>query len=257
MRLSRRPVHVASRRRELARHSVFSSGSLPLRLHGNGAASLFLRRLGSSGRGFRASVWPSVCSIRANHRAAWRLASRQSAHPDARRLPPWERPAVWSPVAPLSLVCRWQPWCPADGGPALRYVGSRGASSYPTGCRLVGSSVIRLSVSSSRSDSLQSVFRTVCLTDLDGGCVSVGGRRAVFYPAVCFCGCVGAEHRIWFPGVEVIGLRVLRNCRAIRQFALSPAARLSGRSHRETVSGTRLSAIPKGWQFGCSPVVIV
>ena len=44
VRLSRRPVHVASRRRELARHSVFSSGSLPLRLHGNGAASLFLRR---------------------------------------------------------------------------------------------------------------------------------------------------------------------------------------------------------------------
>ena len=48
------------------------------------------QKMNSTGRGFRALVWPSGCTIRANRRAAWLLASRQCAHPGARRLPPGE-----------------------------------------------------------------------------------------------------------------------------------------------------------------------
>ena len=132
-----------------------------------------------------------------------------------------ECPAVCLPVAPRSLVCCWQPWYLAVGAPTLRYVGSRRPASYPTGCRLAGSAVIRLSVSSSCSDFLRSVYRSVCPTDLDGGCGGVVGRRTVGLPAVCSSGKVGAGLRICCPAVELIGWWVLRGCRAFRQSALA------------------------------------
>ena len=103
----------------------------------------------------------------------------------------------------------------------------------------------------------QLVFRTVCRTVVDGGCGSVDGRPTVFRPAVCSSGWVGAGYRICCPVVELIGWRVLRGRWAIRQSALSPAARLSGRSSLATGRGTWLSVFPKVWQSGCSPLVVV
>ena len=211
---------------------------------------------GLFGSWFRAPVCPSGCVIRVNRRAAWRLAARQCAHPGARRLPPWGVPSSLTSGSPPVLCC-WQPWFPAVGGPALRYVGSRRPSSYPTGCRLAGSPVFRLSVSSTRADSLRSVYRTACPADLDGGCGSVGGRPTVFLPAVCFSGWVGGGHRICFLAVEPIGWCVLRGCRAFRQPAPSLAVSLSGRSSLAIFGGTRLSVFPKVWQSGCSPLVVV
>ena len=167
------------------------------------------------------------------------------------------RPKFGTPVAPHSFLCCRQPWFRAVGGPALRYVGSRRPSRYPTGCRFFGSSVTRLSVSSSRSGSLQSVFRTVCLTDLDGGCGSVGSRPTVFRPAVCSSGRLSAGHRIYFPAVDLIGSWVLRRRRAIRQSALSTGGPTFGALVSSNCQWYAAAGLPESLAVGCSVLVVV
>ena len=216
-----RPGHVASRRRVGARPSDSPSGSPTLRLRKNRAASLFLRRwkLRVVVPGARLAIRVFNSSKPASSWAVGFPGSAPIRVPDA--LPPGGVPSSLPSGSPPVLSLLLAAWYLAVGAPALRYVGSRRPASYPTGCRLAGSAVIRLSVSSSRSDSLRSVYRSVCPSDLDGGCGGVVGRRTVFLPAVCSSGKVGAGLRICCPAVELIGWWVLRGYRAFRQSALA------------------------------------
>ena len=210
VRLPRRPGHLASRRRVGARHSVSPSGSLTLRLRKNRAVSVFLRRWK-----LRVVVPGGCLAIRvfdsSKPASSWAVGFPGSAPirvPDA--LPPGGVPSSLPSGSPPVLSLLLAAWYLAVGAPALRNVGSRRSASYPTGCRLAGSAVIRLPVSGSRADSLRSVYRTVCPADVHGGCGGVVGRRTVFLPAVCSSGKVGAGLRIRCPAVELIGWWVLR-----------------------------------------------
>ena len=73
-RLLRRPGHVASRRPVCAQPSVPLLRDSALATVQKRSSVAVSREMDSLGRGFRAAVWPSACSIRASRRAAGRLA---------------------------------------------------------------------------------------------------------------------------------------------------------------------------------------